>query len=114
MNNTTASRKVMIKTLLIGWFVINTHTVDKNAHNYLLTQPSKNVFVAATLDEPLPYGEDTWIKLKMVVECEQVRYDWQGNHMVVPQYSLVCNAIDVEILHCTEHNSIRVNGVLFC
>ena len=104
----------MIKTILMGWFAITVHTTEGKQHNYLLTQPAKNVFVSLSTDEPLPYGENQWIKLKMKVECQQVSYDWHGNAIVVPQYSLICNAVDAEIMHCTESNSIRVNGVLFC
>ena len=101
----------MSKLLLAGWFIIKAYSVDDGIHNYYLFDPYINRHVTASLENKLSYGEDTWIKLRMVVECEKVLSPQVGP---IDKIEYFCSAESVEELECTESNSMVVNGIRYC
>lgn len=106
----------MSKLILTGWFIIKMHTVDGAEHNYLLEDPVKNRMISATLDAPLSYDENTWIKLSMVATCATTdeAYQVEGIGMTLHKNLHICDAEKVEELKCTERNSFVVNGIPYC
>lgn len=92
------------------------HAVDGTEHNYLLEDPVKNTMISATLDSPLSYEEDTWIKLQMIVTCttSDETFETVGVNATLHRNLHICNAEKVEELKCTERNSFVVNGIPYC
>jgi len=102
----------MNTVVLIGWFLISTYGIDET-HNYLLEDKKNNIYVAVTLDKPLPYGVNTWGRFAMEVECEDVitTEEIPGDRLSNIN-SRFCNANKVKILDCT--NGVYIGRQLYC
>lgn len=107
----------MINMFLSGWFLITTYAVDGDQHNYLLNDPQTNTIVSASTQDPLPYGENRWIKLRMTAECHKsYDYDYykQYGRSTIPLITTICSANKIQELKCTEANSFVMNGIRYC
>ena len=132
----------MFKILLYGWFIIEVHGVDTNPtqHNYLFkgdqvgvhvydfktrhwSYKQNLIHVSASVDKPFTledgkkYPENSWIKLKAIVECQ----DNKTPFFVGPtqrgwSHHYLCTVVDKQIIDekCTEKNSFVVGGVRYC
>lgn len=102
-----------MKTIILsGWFIIKSYTGTDHQYNYLLEEPRENYLISASLDKPLSYGEDTWIKLKVYAQCEEVMSPTQYAGISIGTH--ICNAKTVQELKCTPYNSIIINGIPYC
>lgn len=97
----------MFKTILTGWFIIQSYSgFEDQKHKYLVTKPQNNYQISIQTEQELPYGENTWIKLK--IYAEQCKMIYQ------PVRSMYCSSTKVEHLKCTRYNSFIVGGVPYC
>lgn len=106
----------MIQTILFQtWFLISSYSVDDDRHNYLVHIKKHNVNLSLSLSEPLAYGEQRWIKLKVEADCNVVKTPFMvGTKQQGWHKDYFCSAEEAEEMKCTERNSFVVGGVRFC
>lgn len=103
----------MIKTIILsGWFLITIGTKDDDKYNYLLEDAQHNVYVALSVDKPLPYPVNTWGKFTMKAECDIVQTQEQAGRSIYSVPSKFCNADSYKIATCVR--PMIVNGVKYC
>ena len=105
-----------MKILLVGWYLIKMYTLDGTQHNYLLEDSVRNTMISATLKTPLSYGENTWIKLRIVATCVTTdeTFEASGTSAMFHRNAKICDAEKIEELKCTEQNSFIINGIPYC
>lgn len=96
----------MKETLLFGWWLIKSMDINPANIDYHLYSPYTNTHVHLTIQTPLPYKENSWIKGGMIGQCEKIT-----NNLITTQ---ICNANKFKVAECTIHNSITVNGIRYC
>ena len=101
----------MNTVVLVGWFLISTYGQDQT-HNYLLEDRKNSVYVAVTLDKPLPYGVNTWGKFIIEAECESMVTTIEIPGGMKSIQNKFCNANKVKILDCA--NGAYIGGKLYC
>ena len=104
--------KRMNLIVFAGWFLISAYGQDQT-HNYLLEDRKNHIYIAVTLDEPLPYKVGTWGKFVIEAECESITTTEEipGNRLTNVQ-SKFCNSNKIRILGCT--NGVYLNGRIHC
>ena len=101
-----------MKTIILaGWFLITTHGKDET-HNYLLEDRQRNIFIALSIDKPLPYPVGTWGKFIIKAGCDNVITANQFGQQLKPVKSKFCNADNYKIAPCKR--PIIIGGIEYC